>query len=191
MVRLACLALLAVVAAPGRAQDAPIRTFGPTMWEISAEYRSAQRGALEAQRRLLLAMADSMPEQLYRDRTDPYQSDFAQQLYHVISTNVSFTVAYSAPPPERPAPAEPDTAAVLNSRAALREYIISSYDWLIWVLDHQGRDVRNTALEFLGPRRMPRWQVWDELNQHALWTLGQVVGNFRKNGLSPPTFIAF
>ena len=38
---------------------------------------------------------------------------------------------------------------------------------------------------------MPRWQLWDELNQHTIWTAGQVVANFRKNGMAPPSFLFF
>ena len=33
--------------------------------------------------------------------------------------------------------------------------------------------------------------VWDELNQHTIWTAGQVVANFRAIGMPPPSFLYF
>ena len=38
---------------------------------------------------------------------------------------------------------------------------------------------------------MPGWQVWDEIHTHTVWTAGQVVANFRKNGMAPPAFTFF
>ena len=178
-------------AAPCLAQDGPIRTFGPSMVQVSPEYRSLQRNALAAQRRLLLKMADSMPEQVYRDRATPAQRDFAEQVLHVMSTSVSVIVAYGALPEAVPAPPDADTATVLNTRAGMRSFILGTYEWLVLALDYQDVDNRNIMLELVGGRRMPRWQVWDELNQHAWWTMGQVVANFRKNGMAPPSFQFF
>ena len=45
-------------------------------------YREVQLRMLETQRSLLIAMADSMPENLYRDKVTPIQRDFAQQIHH-------------------------------------------------------------------------------------------------------------
>jgi hypothetical protein len=33
--------------------------------------------------------------------------------------------------------------------------------------------------------------VWDEVFTHTVWTAGQVVGNFRKQGMAPPAFSFF
>ncbi|MBL8986748.1 MAG: hypothetical protein JNJ80_10795, partial [Gemmatimonadetes bacterium] len=49
---------------------------------------------------------------------------------------------------------------------------------------------RDVQVKFFG-NFIPRWQVWDELNQHTMWTAGQVVANFRKNGMAPPAFLFF
>jgi hypothetical protein len=38
---------------------------------------------------------------------------------------------------------------------------------------------------------MPAWQVWDEIHTHTVWTAGQVVANFRKHGMAPPSFTFF
>ena len=45
-------------------------------------YRDVQLRMLELQRSLLISMADSMPESLYRDKVTPVQRDFAQQIHH-------------------------------------------------------------------------------------------------------------
>ena len=66
---LAAVATISVTV-PARAQQMP------------ESYRQVQVNALELQRSLLLAMADSMPERLYRDKVTPIQRDFAQQLGH-------------------------------------------------------------------------------------------------------------
>jgi hypothetical protein len=46
---------------------------------------------------------------------------------------------------------------------------------------------RNSLIWYFGQKR-PKWLAWDELNQHTLWTAGQIVANFRKHGMAPPPF---
>ena len=46
-------------------------------------------------------------------------------------------------------------------------------------------------VKFFGGKLVPKWQIWDEVNQHAMWTAGQIVANFRKNGMAPPSFLFF
>ena len=78
----ACLAIMmSMLPAIARGQ-APGTVVGVAPWSISPEYRAVQARALTMQRRLLLAMADSMPESLYRDKATPVQRDFAQQIRH-------------------------------------------------------------------------------------------------------------
>lgn len=38
---------------------------------------------------------------------------------------------------------------------------------------------------------MPPWQVWDEIYTHTVYMAGQIVGNFRKQGMAPPQFSFF
>ena len=90
-----------------------------------------------------------------------------------------------------PRPPAADTAAIFNSRAGLKAYINSAYDYLADLLGRTSDADRNVVVGFFGGQRMPRWQVWDELNQHAMWTLGQTVANFRKQGMAPPSFLFF
>jgi hypothetical protein len=164
-------AALAVIPAAARAQ-------------MPESYRQVQLSALQLQRRSLLAMADSMPESLYRDRVTPVQRDFAQQLQHCVAPFAMFLPRFMG----GAAPTGlPDTAAVLNTRAGMRAYINAVYDYAEGVLRSQTAADREVVVAFFGSQK-PRWQVWDELHQHTFWTLGQAVANFRKHNMAPPGF---
>ena len=147
--------------------------------------RDYQVKMLEHQRAFLLKMADSMPERLYRDKATPAQRDFAQQVEHATGavTGIVSRVLGATPPATRP-----DTAVSLNTRAGLRGYINSTYDWAGAALMNQ-RD-RAKQVDLFG-HKMPAWQVWDEIHQHTVWTAGQLVANFRKHGMAPPGFAFF
>lgn len=190
LVSLSLVAMLMVWSSTAASAQRKLETFGPASWTINPEYRQLQRQALETQRKVLLSMADSMPERLYRDKTTPAQRDFAQQLHHVVNSNLLIAGFYiSTDTTVRPPRA--DTAAVFNTRAGMRAYINAGYDYLGGLLDRGSDADRSTVVAFFDGKRYPRWQLWDELNQHAMWTLGQAVANFRKNGMAPPPFLFF
>lgn len=152
--------------------------------QMPESYRQVQMAALELQRHMLLTMADSMPERLYRDRVTPIQRDFAGQLQHIVGAYEFFLPRFM----NAPAPTGlPDTAAVFNTRAGMRAYVNGIYDWAEGFLRTQSAADRDVVVNFFGMQK-PRWQVWDELHQHSFWTAGQVVANFRKNGMAPPGF---
>ena len=147
-------------------------------------YREVQVRMLELQRDMLLAMADSMPESLYREAATPAQRDFAQQLHHAASTIVFIGARFAGATP----PALPDTATVLNGREGMRGYINAVYDFGVQALKDQSDEARATVVSFFGGQQIPNWQVWDEIHQHTIWTAGQCVANFRKHGMAPPGF---
>ena len=149
-------------------------------------HREYQLRMLEHQRKFLLAMADSMPERLYRDRAADGQRDFAQQIQHAAGGAVFVASQATKTKP----PALPDTAKSLNSRAGLRGYVNAAFDHLAGALKGQTPQVRAEMTEVFG-NRMPRWQVWDEIHSHTIWTAGQAVANFRKHGMAPPAFSFF
>ncbi len=152
--------------------------------QMPESYRQVQLSALQLQRRSLLAMADSMPESLYRDKVTPVQRDFASQIHHCAVPFAMFLPRFMG----SPAPTGlPDTATALNSRAGLRAYINGVYDYAEGVLRNQSAADREVVVPFFGSQK-PRWQVWDELHQHTFWTLGQAVANFRKHNMAPPGF---
>ncbi|HEV8125220.1 MAG TPA: hypothetical protein VGP80_13325 [Gemmatimonadales bacterium] len=173
---LAGAGLLSLLAGPVSAQMA-------TTSAMPESYRQVQLNALELQRHVLLAMADSMPEQFYRDKVTPIQRDFAQQIEHAAGSMVYIVTSVMKAAP----PAHADTAAYLNSKAGLKGFINSTYDWAANVLKTQTPAQREAMATLFG-KSMPTWQVWDEIHQHTFWTAGQVVANFRKHGMAPPGF---
>ena len=152
----------------------------------SENSRDSQGKMLEYQRKVLLAMVDSMPERLYRDKATPEQRDFAQQIQHAAGA-AGYIVGNVLKGPKAPAP---DTATTLNSRAALRRYVAAVYDNCLAHLKAQNASARAETVDLFG-QKMPAWQVWDEIYTHTVWTAGQVVANFRKNGMAPPAFSFF
>lgn len=159
----------------------------PKLYSLSPEYRATQVAALQAQRKLLISFADSMPERLYRDKATTVQRDFAGQLHHAVSSAMFIAFGYirGGRPPAA------DTGAIFNTRAGMKSYINASYDSLEVLLKGQTDADRDERFKFFNGQFMPRWQLWDELNQHTIWTAGQVVANFRKNGMAPPSFLFF
>lgn len=181
------LLLPTLVAAGLAAQPKPPET-APKTFSMAKEYRAVQLGALETQRKLLLSFADSMPEKLYGERATPAQRSFAGQLHHIASAGPFIASMFIKPGPP---PAAADTIKIFASRAAMKEFINQQYDFQIAMLKGQADDERDVQVKFFGGKFIPRWQVWDELNQHAMWTAGQMVANFRKNNMAPPSFLFF
>jgi hypothetical protein len=165
-------------------QAPPIRQAFP----MPPEYRDIQIRAQETQRTLLLSMADSMPEQFYRLAAADGQRDFAEQVHHAANANQYIVAHYILG--WDTLPVRTDTAVILNSRAGLRGFINATYDFTIGVLRNQSGPDRVTTIWYFG-QKMPKWMIWDELNQHTIWTAGQIVANFRAHGMPPPSFLYF
>ncbi|MGQ0764535.1 MAG: DinB family protein [Gemmatimonadota bacterium] len=148
--------------------------------------RDVQMKMLEHQRKVLLQMVDSMPERLYRDKVTEPQRDFAGQIQHAAGA-AAFIARTTM---NGPAMAAPDTAVVSNTRAGLRNFVVASYDYAANLLRTQAEASRAETVDLFGIK-MPRWQVWDEIHLHTVWTAGQIVANFRKHGMGPPAFSFF
>jgi hypothetical protein len=155
---------------------------------MPAEYRDIQIRAQETQRNLLLSMVDSMPERLYRQAAAPGQRDFAQQVHHAANADLYIVSRYILGWDTLPFRA--DTTAILNSRAGLREFVDRAYAFSLEALRNQSAEDRQLTIWYFG-QKMPKWMVWDELNQHTIWTAGQIVANFRAQGMPPPPFLYF
>jgi len=154
--------------------------------QSSGTPREVQLKMIEHQRKVLLQMVDSMPERLYRDKVTPAQRDFAQQIHHAAGS-AAFIAQSMMNGPALPAH---DTAAVFRSRAGLRAFVSGAYDYATNLLRTQPEAARSENVNLFG-QQMPRWQVWDEIHMHTVWTAGQVVGNFRKHNMAPPAFTFF
>ncbi|MBK6422955.1 MAG: hypothetical protein IPI38_09885 [Gemmatimonadetes bacterium] len=185
-VALVALCALTVACPPSLAAQAapPIRQAFP----MPEEYRGIQLRAQETQRTLLLAMVDSMPEALFRRAAADGQRDFAEQVHHAANANQYIVAHYQLGWDSLPVRA--DTAVVFNTRAGLRAFVDASYGFSIRVLREQPAAERQGLIWYFG-QKMPRWMVWDELNQHTIWTAGQIVANFRAAGMAPPSFLYF
>jgi hypothetical protein len=186
MTRLALIALLIPVAAV--AQRQPPKT-EPATYSMSKEYRAVQLSALNQQRKLLLSFADSMPERLYQDKVTEIQRSFAQQIHHIARSAGFIGGIWQAGAPRNQT--ADDSTKAIGSRAGLKAYINQEYDYLEGLMKGQSDADRDTRIQFFGGAMVPRWQIWDELNQHAWWTAGAVVANFRKHGMAPPNFLFF
>jgi len=142
---------------------------------------------LQWQKDVLLAMADSMPESLYRDKVTPEQRDFAQQLFHAaMYPPLICSMAFMG---ERPAP--PDTAAVFNSREALKGYINEGFGLCERVVRESTDADRAVLTRGFEGDQVPRSEILDQCYLHTAYTVGQVVANFRKHGMAPPEFPFF
>ena len=153
--------------------------------QMPESYRQTQMAALEIDRRLALAMADSMQERYYRESVTAPQRNFAQQVSHAAGA-VPMIAAMTLGGPR---PTLPDTGTIYT-RAGLRAFVNAAYDYGANLLRTQTAADRATGTQLFG-NAMPKWQVWDELHQHTMWTLGQVVANFRAHGNPPPAFMFF
>jgi hypothetical protein len=151
------------------------------------EYREIQLRAQETQGSLLLAMADSMPERWYREAAGDGQRDFARQIHHAANADLYIVSRFIK---GEELPETPDTAVTFNSRAGLKRFINAAYDYSTRALKDQTEADRAALVWYFG-QKIPKWLVWDELNQHTLWTAGQIVANFRKHGMPPPPFLYY
>ena len=153
--------------------------------QMPESYRQVQLTMLETDRRMTLAMADSMQERYYREKATPAQRDFAQQLVHAAGS-VAELAGYTF---RAPRPSLPDSSTAYT-RTGLRAYVNAAYDYGANLLRTQPAASREATVNFFGPT-IPKWQVWDEIHQHTIWTLGQVVANFRAHGNPPPEFLFY
>ena len=174
---------LATVAAPLAAQSMAQANMADPM---PASYKMAQLDALKEQRRLLLSFADSMPESHYRQKATPIQRSFAEQVQHAAGSAAMIAGGFTRMTQSRWNFA--DTAAANGTRAGLKAYVNSAYDFAEAQFNAQTGADRAHVFDIFGLLQRPGWQVWDEINQHTMWTAGQVVANFRMNGMAPPAF---
>jgi hypothetical protein len=165
-------------------QAPPIRQAFP----MPPEYREIQVRAQETQRNLLLSMVDSMPERAFRLAAAPGQRDFAQQIHHAANADLYIVSHYIMGWDSLPF--RGDTTQIFNSRDGLRRFVDQAYGFSLRVLKEETPEDRMTTIWYFG-QKMPKWMVWDELNQHTIWTAGQIVANFRAQGMAPPPFLYF
>jgi hypothetical protein len=150
--------------------------------------KQTQIRQLEWQKVTLVAMADSMPEDLFRDEVTPEQRDFARQILHAAGFSNMVVARFFAETQLSP----PDTASVLNSRAALTAFLTQAFDTSIETLENASEETRTSRQPFFGQGDpIPLAEFLDQAYLHAAFTIGQIVANFRKHGMAPPAFVFF
>lgn len=172
--RLLALLPTLLLAAPALAQGAP------------ADPRALQVWDLERERRLTLAMVDSMPERLLRYRPTPGVRDFAEQIAHASGPIAGFSARAAGIQP----PAPGDSAVFLNSRAALRAYVAASYDFALTTLRALPEEKYRGSATIAG-QVFPVWKIFALAHEHSVWTRGELVSYFRLNGMAPPAYDLF
>lgn len=169
------LVLLSLLAAPLLAQQAP-----------PAGFRDQQIADLERERRMTLAMVDSMPDKFLHYKPVPEVRDFAQQIAHASMPIAGFASRATGGPP----PAPGDSTIYLNQKPALRELVAKCYDFALSALKGLS-EADYAAPAALAKQQMPRWRIFALAHEHSVWTRGELVSYFRLNGMAPPAFDLF
>jgi len=144
------------------------------------------RADWERDKKNVLAYVDAMPDSALTFRPTPGVRTFAQQIEHVILSDLD--VAAVALLGEAGQPALGDSAQYLHHKAALRAYTVAAFDY---VLSAIGRATpaqwQRRVQMYRLPAQLP--ERWFALaHEHSIWTLGQVVPYLRLNGVTPPSY---
>jgi DinB family protein len=154
--------------------------------QLPSGFKEQQIADFERERRMTLAMVDSMPERFLHFKPVPEVRDFAQQIAHAaVPVSIFAAVAKGEKPP-----AVGDSTAYLNSKQALKEAVNKSYDYALGVLKGMSdADYTGTTTFAKAPRA--RWRIIELAHEHSVWTRGELVSYFRLNGMAPPAFDLF
>jgi DinB superfamily len=139
----------------------------------------------ERQRTNVLAYVDAMPDSAMAFHPTAGVRDFAQQIVHVVSTNLE--VAAMSLRGLKEAPFTLDTAQQ-HQKAALRDYTDRAYGFLLDALKAAtpSQLLKQSSVYNLPPQSASRWLTLSY--EHAVWTLGQTVPYLRLNGVTPPGY---
>jgi hypothetical protein len=154
--------------------------------QLPTGYKAKQIADFERERRMTLAMVDSMPELLLHFKPVKEVRDFAQQIAHAAVPVAVFAASAKG---EKP-PTLGDSTVYLNSKQALRETVTKSYDYALGVVKGLS-DADYAGTTTFAKWTMTRWRILDLAHEHSVWTRGELVSYFRLNGMAPPAFDLF
>ena len=151
-----------------------------------AQAPAALRADWQRDRANVLAYADAMPESALAFRPTPGVRTFAQQIEHVVQSDID--VAALALLGRAQAPVLGDSAQYLHHQAALHAYVAAAYDFVLAAIGQAtAAQWRRRSPMYGQPPELPaRW--FDLAHEHSVWTLGQVVPYLRLNGVTPPPY---
>jgi hypothetical protein len=157
---------------------------------LSAQSGMAPRGTMlvdwERQKKNVLAYIDAMPDSAITFAPTPNVRTFAQQIDHFVATNteIAAVVLRGVKQP----PTLGDTALYLRRKAALREFTVKSYDYLLASLrDATPAQLAKTHTLYNQPAA-PAWRWLDLSHEHAVFTFGQLIPYLRLNKVTPPPY---
>ena len=189
-VPLACLAV-AALAAPAAAQEPP-----PP--DSAAQEPAAQEPPLpptggaalvetwERYRANVLAFVDAVPPPLLHYRPTEGVRNYAEQIEHVALDNIVI-VATAVRGEARP-PTLGDKTIYLHDRAALRDWVDRTFDYVIETLGALDTAALEERVSLFGEAEVTRRGALDVALEHGAWTLGQLVPYLRLNGIAPPAY---
>jgi uncharacterized damage-inducible protein DinB len=136
----------------------------------------------ERTRGLVVGLADAMPEDKFGYKTTPAQRSYAEQVMHIVQTDVLLLGSIGA---KTPVPTlNPKATSKADVMAALRQ----SYDFgtaVIKEFDDAQLNERVKSLPFLGPLTSRLRVIYGSM-QHSNDIYGQMVVYVRLNGITPP-----
>ncbi len=134
----------------------------------------------------VLAYVDAMPDSALTFRPTPGVRTFAEQIDHIVQTNVE--VAANTLRGVRQAPSLGDSTQYLHNKAALHAYAAATYDYVIAAMrEAPAAAWARRSQMYNQPADVPA--RWLELShEHSIWTLGQVVPYLRLNHVAPPSY---
>jgi len=175
---MACAALTS--ATPSRAQSSAA---GPSAATILKDIMLVD---WQRQKKNVLAYIDAMPDSAITFSPTPGVRNFAQQIEHFVGTNTEIA-AITLKDLKAP-PSLGDTAAFLHKKAALREYTVKSYDYLLDALKSATPAQLSKTHALYNQPSAPAWRWLDLSKEHAVWTFGQLIPYLRLNKVTPPAY---
>jgi len=184
MVRVLAVGASLLVAACGGGMP-PEQDAAPAADPAEAPGGATVRGDLikdwERQKETMMAIADAMPEDLFRYTSTPAQRSYGEQVMHIAVINVKLlgVVGGSVVPPSF-------TAESATTKAEMLQALADSYDHGIALLDEQTDASITETIDagFLGPSTRAR--VFWFLLGHSMDIYGQMAVYLRLNDIVPP-----
>ena len=140
----------------------------------------------ERQKKNVLAYIDVMPDSAITFAPTSGVRNFAQQIEHFVGTNTEIA-AITLKGLKEP-PSLGDTAQYRHKKAALRDYTVKSYDYLIAAVKGATPAQLSKTYAIYNQPAAPAWRWLDLSKEHAVWTFGQLIPYLRLNKVTPPPY---
>lgn len=169
--------------------SATVVGFALVAMALAAIPASAQANAsliddFERQRGNVLGMVGAMPESGLRTAPTEGVRDFAQQIEHVVSGNVSIIASGV----DRPATGLGDADTYLNSKSALTAFVNRGFDEVKSMLEGMSDADLHADVDLFGQATVTKMKLVQTAYEHGTWTLGATVPYLRLNGAVPPGY---